>query len=263
MIDIGANLGHESFSADLDRVMQDAREAGIEHIIVTGTSVEDSRQALALASGQPGFLSATAGIHPHEAGLCNKAALDSLRQLAKDPLVRALGETGLDFHRDYSPRDIQESSFLAQLELAADMCLPVFLHQRDAHERFMHILKPLLPDLPKVVVHCFTGSGDELREYIDHDLYVGITGWICDERRGHHLHPLMKLIPRERLLLETDSPYLLPRTIRPKPASRRNVPANLRWVLATVADCLDEDPALVAEQTSANAKRFFCLDFLP
>lgn len=260
MIDIGANLGHESFQPDLDQVLDTAQSTGIEHIVVTGTSVAGSRDALALARQYPAYLSATAGIHPHEAADCTAEAIADLRTLARDPLVRALGETGLDFHRDYSPRAAQESAFDAQLDLACELGMPLFLHQRDAHERFLQILEPRLAQLGPVVVHCFTGTEAELRDYIAHDLYIGITGWICDERRGHHLHDLIALIPPERLMIETDSPYLLPRSIRPKPKSRRNEPANLGHVLATIAQCVGLPAGQVQQQTSRNARRFFGLN---
>lgn len=260
MIDIGANLTHESFRDDLPEVLAAARQHGLEHIVLTGTSVGASQAAVALAGEHPDMLSATAGIHPHEADTCDEKALQALADLAGSPQLRAMGETGLDFNRDYSPRDAQERAFEAQLEVAVSTGLPLFLHQRDAHERFMALLRPYLPCLSRVVVHCFTGVEQELREYLDHDLYIGITGWVCDERRGGHLHPLLPLIPDNRLMLETDSPYLLPRTIRPKPRSRRNEPANLPWVCETVAACLDRSAAEVARLTAENARRFFALE---
>lgn len=259
MIDIGANLTHESFRDDLPEVLSRAREQGLEHIVLTGTSVSGSQAALALAEQYPELLSATAGIHPHEAETCDDQALQALAALADKPQLRAMGETGLDFHRDYAPRALQEKAFEAQLELAVTTQLPLFLHQRDAHERFIAILKPYLPRLSRIVVHCFTGVEHELRDYLDHDLYIGITGWVCDERRGQHLHSLLPLIPDNRLMLETDAPYLLPRTIRPKPRSRRNEPANLPWVYETVAACLERPMDALIRSTTDNARRFFDL----
>ena len=136
---------------------------------------------------------------------------------------------------------------------------PLFLHQRDAHDRFLPILQEVRDQLGHLVVHCFTGTRDELHDYLDMDLYIGITGWICDERRGYDLHPLLKDIPEDRLMLETDAPYLLPRNIKPKPSSRRNEPANLTYVVAMVSHCLGKSPASVALQTSNNARDFFAL----
>lgn len=165
----------------------------------------------------------------------------------------------LILNRDFSPRAQQEKAFTEQLALAVDLNMPVFLHQRDAHERFLPILKEYREQLPRAVVHCFTGSKKELYAYLDMDVYIGITGWICDERRGSNLHPLLKDIPLNRLMVVTDAPYLLPRTIRPKPKSRRNVPANLKYVLETVAQCLEQSPAEVTKQTALTARDFFDL----
>ena len=259
LIDIGANLSHESFAGDLARVLEDARQAGVAGIVVTGTSAAASERALALARANPGYLYSTAGVHPHDAKDFAEADLERLRALAACAEVRALGEMGLDFNRDYSPRDVQEAVFERQLALAAELGMPVFLHQRDAHEGFMAILRRHRDALPRAVVHCFTGTAAELEDYLDLDLYVGITGWVCDERRGHHLHPLLPRIPAQRLMLESDSPYLLPRSIRPRPASRRNEPRYLPHVLETVAACLQRPAAEVARQTTENARRFFAL----
>ncbi len=259
LIDIGANLSHESFHQDLEQVIDDARRVGITHIMVTGTSVQGSRDALALARQYDGFLYSTAGIHPHEAGDYGSQAANELGALLGETKVLAAGETGLDYFRDYSPRQSQREAFAGQLQLAADANKPAFLHQRDGHEDFIAILREYRNALPRVVVHCFTGTEAELRDYLELDLYIGITGWICDERRGHHLHDIVSLIPENRLMLETDAPYLLPRTIRPKPKTRRNVPANIRYVLTTVAECLGMSEKKVAELTSRNAVDFFNL----
>jgi TatD DNase family protein len=259
LVDIGANLGHDSFDPDLPAVVERARLAGIAHIIVTGTTLASTSKALRLTEQFTG-LSATAGVHPHEAQHSSAEEFEQIKMLATHPAVKAVGETGLDFNRDYSPRPVQEKIFTRQLELASTLNKPVFLHQRDAHQRFYPILKEYRDLLPaNGVVHCFTGSREELYAYLDMDMYIGITGWICDERRGSHLLPLIKDIPADRLLLETDAPYLLPRSLKPKPASRRNEPAWLVEVLDTVARCSEKSPALIAEQTSANAVRLFGL----
>ena len=259
LIDIGANLSHESFAHDLADVLSAARSAGLEHLVVTGTSVATSMQAADLAATQPGLLSSTAGIHPHDATSFTSDSIQQLQQLAARPEVVAIGETGLDFYRDFSPREQQEQAFAEQLQLAVATGLPIFLHQRDAHTRFHHILREQRDHLSRGVVHCFTGTRQELFAYLDLDMYIGITGWICDERRGLDVLHLLPDIPPERLLLETDAPYLLPRNIRPKPKERRNVPANLRWVLHQVATRLDRPAHDIAVETTANARRFFAL----
>ncbi len=259
LIDIGANLAHDSFDADRDAVLARARLAGVDAIIVTGSDLDSTRMAVALARAHPGFLYATAGLHPHHAGSLDDEALHALHESALAPQVVATGEMGLDFFRDFAPRPAQERAFQRQLELAAAVGKPVFLHQRDAHARFLPILREQLDRLPAAVVHCFTGTREELRDYLDLGLYIGITGWICDERRGAHLFECVRDVPPDRLMLETDAPYLLPRTLQPKPASRRNEPAHLAAVLATVAQALGKPPAEVAAATTAAARRFFRL----
>ena len=143
------------------------------------------------------------------------------------PTFVAVGECGLDFFRDYSPRDAQRRAFAAQLELAAEVGKPVFLHQRDAHEEFVAMLAPARASLAGGVAHCFTGGPAELDAYLELDLYIGVTGWVCDERRGAALRAAVPRIPLDRLLVETDAPYLLPRDLEPKPrepAQRAAVP---------------------------------------
>jgi TatD DNase family protein len=260
MIDIGANLAHESFAHDLEAVLHRARAAGVTTVIVTGTSLEGSRAAAELATGRAPMLYATAGVHPHEASQFTDATLAGLRALAAHPAVKSLGECGLDYHRNYSPRAAQLHAFEAQLELAAALHRPLFLHDRDAHADMLPLLKQYRDRVPAAVVHCFTGTREELHAYLDLDLHIGITGWICDERRGLHLRELVRDIPRDRLMLETDSPYLLPRTIKPAPKTRRNEPAYLAYVLETVAASAGRAREEIARETTAAARRFFELD---
>lgn len=257
-VDIGANLTHASFRDDLDDVLGRARRAGVGTIVVTGTSVEGSRAALALAERDPGLYS-TAGVHPHEAAHCTAETVPALRALLASPRVVAVGECGLDFNRNYSPHPDQEKWFVAQLELACELGKPLFLHSRDAHPAFAGILRAFGARLPPAVAHCFTGEADELDAYLDLGLHIGITGWICDERRGRHLLELVRAIPPDRLMIETDAPYLTPRTLRPQPHGRRNEPAFLPHVLATIAAALGRPVEAVAGETTANAKRFFGL----
>jgi TatD DNase family protein len=253
LVDIGANLTHASFRADLEDVLSRARHAGVGTIVVTGTSVEDSRHAAELATTHG--LHATAGVHPHHARDCNEHTIPALREIAAHPKIVAIGECGLDYNRNYSPHPDQEKWFVAQLELAAELGKPLFLHSRDAHPRCAEILRNLR--VGKAVAHCFTGEADELRAYLDLGLHIGITGWICDERRGAHLLQLVKEIPRDRLLLETDSPYLTPRDLHPQPKARRNEPAHLPHILRAVARARGEAPEALAEATTHNAKAFF------
>jgi len=258
LIDIGANLGHESFDHDLKDVLQRAHATGLVHYLVTGTTLPASQKALALCKKWPD-MSATAGIHPHEAQHADADVLAGIRELLGDPLVKAVGETGLDFNRDFSPRPAQERVFAEHLAMAVDTGKPVFLHQRDAHDRFLPILKEFRDQLSGGVVHCFTDQRQALYDYLDLDMHIGITGWICDERRGAHLHEFVRDIPADRLLLETDAPYLLPRSLRPRPKTRRNEPAWLPEVLRVVAEHCQRPVEQVAAETTANARRLFKL----
>jgi len=225
-------------------------------VVVTGTSVQESTAALALVKSSD-KLYCTAGVHPHNARECDATTIPALRVLAQQPRVVAIGECGLDFNRNYSPHPDQEKWFVAQLELAIELKKPLFLHSRDAFPRFGEILARFKP--AKAVAHCFTGEKAELHAYLDLDLYIGVTGWICDERRGRNLLELMKEIPADRLMLETDSPYLTPRDLHPQPKARRNEPAHLAHILRTVARALGKPAAQVAEETTRNAKAFFGL----
>ena len=259
LVDIGANLTHESFSVDFADVLNRARQVGVSQIIVTGASLQGSIDALQLAQQHSGYLWATAGIHPHHANETDATTLAQLRDLAAQPQIKAIGETGLDFFRDLCPRDQQIQAFEAHIELATPTALPMFLHERDASQRFLEILRPCRDQLTDLVVHCFTGEAKALYAYLDLDCYIGITGWICDERRGTHLLPLMQDIPANRLLLETDAPYLLPRNISPRPRSRHNEPCNLPYVCAAIASATGKDFADIANSTTTNARNFFRL----
>ena len=260
LIDIGANLSHDSFRHDLPQVLERAHAAGVAQMIVTGASEIESQAAHDIASLHPGVLFATAGVHPHLAREWSDDTAAVIRKLAQSSVVVAVGETGLDFNRDFSPRPTQERVFAAQLELAVELGLPVFMHERDAHDRFAAIVGEYRARLGPAVIHCFTGEASELEGYLELDLHVGITGWICDERRGMHLRELVSRIPLERLMLETDSPYLLPRDLELRPKSRRNEPMHLAHILETVAACRGIDPAELGRATTRTARAFFDLD---
>jgi TatD DNase family protein len=257
LVDIGLNLAHDSFDHDRDHVVATAVAAGVQHMVITGSTLDSTRAAIALARAAPDRFRATAGIHPHHAREFHAPDAAALRALMLEPEVGAAGECGLDYFRNFSPHDDQERVFRQQLELAAELGKPVFLHQRDAHDAFMAILGEYRSRLPAGVAHCFTGDERELRDYLDLDLSIGITGWICDERRGHHLRELVRLIPADRLMLETDAPYLLPRDLQPRPQGRRNEPKYLPHILKAVAACRGEPAEALAEVTTRNALRFF------
>lgn len=261
LIDIGVNLMHRSFDQDRDEVVARALEAGVSPLLLTGTNVRNSEGAARYADKFPGKLFTTAGIHPHDTRNCTAHTIDKLRQLAKLPQVVAIGECGLDYNRDFSPRDVQRKWFEEQIQLACELQMPLFLHEREAHYDFVRLLKPYIGSMKKkAVVHCFTGSLQELQVYLQLGFYIGITGWICDERRGKHLRELVKRIPLDRLMLETDAPFLTPRDLHVKPQDGRNEPAFLPHIAATVAACLGKSVEEVAESTTRTAKDFFGLN---
>jgi len=259
LIDIGANLTHDSFDHDRDAVLQRAREAGVTRMIITGASRAHSPMAAELARAHPGALFATAGVHPHHATEYTAECDAEMRALQALPEVVAVGECGLDYFRDFSPRPAQRRAFELQLQIAAETGKPLFLHQRDAHADFMAMMRNFEGRLGPAVVHCFTGTREELFDYLDQDWHVGITGWLCDERRGLHLRELVKHIPAQRLMIETDAPYLLPRTVRPQPSHRRNEPMYLAHIVEELARDRGESVEAVAAATSATATAFFRL----
>lgn len=259
LIDIGANLTHDSFDHDRDAVLQRARDAGVARMVITGASREHSPQALELARRHPRELFATAGVHPHHASEYTAECDAEMRALLAHDEVVAVGECGLDYFRDFSPRPAQRRAFEMQLQTAVDTGKPLFLHQRDAHADFMAMMRNFDGKLGPAVVHCFTGTREELFDYLDQDWYVGITGWLCDERRGLHLRELVKHIPAARLMIETDAPYLLPRTVKPTPSHRRNEPMYLAHIVEELARDRGEDVATTAANSTAAANAFFRL----
>lgn len=262
LIDIGANLAHESFDIDRAAVLERAWQAGLQAIVITGSSAASNAAAIELCKLQPQRLFATAGLHPHHASDWDAPLAAQLRLWAQHPSVVALGECGLDYFRDLSPRADQRRAFVGQLQLAVELQRPVFLHQRDAHEDFFAILREYRAAMPGALVHCFTDTPEALEDYLSLDCDIGITGWICDERRGRHLLEAVTLIPDQRLMLETDAPYLLPRNA-PRRAQRRNEPELLPYVLACVAAARGQDADRLAQQTTANARRYFRLPTQP
>ena len=263
LIDIGANLTHESFDHDRDAVIARARAAGVARMVVTGASREHSPQALALAQAHPGILVATAGVHPHHATEYTDECDAEMRALLEHDAVVAVGECGLDYFRDFSPRPAQRRAFERQLQIAVDTGKPLFLHQRDAHADFVAIMRNFEGRIGPAVVHCFTGTREELFECLDHDWHIGITGWLCDERRGRHLCEIVGNIPAQRLMVETDAPYLLPRSLKPAPKDRRNEPMFLPHIVEELARDRGATVEATAAATTATASAFFRLPPLP
>ncbi|MFE4713252.1 TatD family hydrolase [Paenibacillus sp. NPDC056722] len=257
IIDIGVNLMHRSFHQDREQVVERAAAKDVSPLIITGTSLRNSVEAARYAGRYPGKLYATAGVHPHDAKSCNEVTIAKLKELAALPQVAAIGECGLDYNRDFSPRDVQRKWFREQVNLAVELDMPLFLHEREAAADFKAILKEQA--INKAVVHCFTGTQAELIAYLEMGLYIGITGWICDERRGKHLKELVKLIPLDRLMIETDAPFLTPRDLKEKPVDGRNEPVYLPHILEAVARCIGQPVEEVAKVTTETAVAFFNL----
>ena len=263
LIDIGVNLSNSRFDKDIEQVIERAHSAGVEQLILTGTSVEESQSVVAICerfdNQFSGMLWATVGIHPHDAKTLSPSNLAALRELATHQYVVAIGETGLDFHRTLSTEKQQEKSFEAHIELAIELKMPLFLHERDAAPKQIEMLKSYRDNICNGVIHCFTGDKKTLFRYLDMDLHIGITGWVCDERRGQELQKIVKNIPLDRLMLETDAPYLTPRNMPTKPKNGRNEPAFLAHVLSGIAAVRAENIDEIATTTTATAIKFFGL----
>lgn len=257
MIDIGVNLTNSRFDKDRTEVILRAQACGIQHLLVTGTNVIESQNALALCQEFPHVLSCTAGVHPHDADNVSSHYIDELQSFACHEKVKAIGECGLDFNRNFSTPENQKVVFSEQIKLAQQLQLPLFLHQRDAFKAWFELLTPYFDAIPALVTHCFTGSEEELQLCLDAGMYIGITGWVCDERRGQSLRDIVHQIPLNRLMIETDAPYLTPRTIRPKPKSSRNEPSYLHYVVQEIAAITDYSESDIVKHTSKNAQAVF------
>ena len=259
-IDIGVNLTGSSFKSDVADVIQRAHDAGVTQMIVTGTNIDHSEKAVELCKQYPHALYATAGVHPHHASEVNADTVAELKELYSETAVVAVGECGLDFNRNYSSPSDQRAAFEMQLQLASEVGLPVFLHQRDAHDEFVSMLREYLPDISGAVAHCFTGTLDEALQYVDMGMYIGVTGWICDERRGADLQRAVAEIPLNRLMLETDAPYLLPRDLKQVPVKKkRNEPCYLPHICDVTATYMGVESEQLAKAAIDNTRLFFGL----
>jgi TatD DNase family protein len=262
LFDIAVNASNKQLVNDFDGILARSITAGVDKWLMVGCDVEESREVLRLSEQDENgtHLYCTAGVHPHDAKSVSEDYIDQLSELHKNPRVVAVGECGLDFNRDFSPRLQQEKVFAEQLALACKLNKPVYMHERDASRRFIDIITPFADQLANGVVHCFTGEKAALTRYLDLGLSIGITGWVCDERRGLELRELLQYIPLERLMIETDAPFLLPRSLKPKPKSRRNEPAYLPHIAQTIAQILNIDEQLLFDTTYQNSCRFFAVN---
>lgn len=259
-VDIGVNLTNPQFGQDQADIWSRAQANGVVKMLLTGTHLPSSHEVLELAMRLGEGVYSTAGIHPHDASSWQQNSYAELKQLLQQPKVKAVGETGLDFNRNFSTPDEQRIAFEQQLNLALELNKPMFLHERDASDALLEILTPKRSELTAAVVHCFTGNETELKKYLEQDLYIGITGWICDERRGLDLQKIVRYIPRNRLLIETDAPFLLPRDLQPKPKNRRNEPCYLPHIAQRIAEFRQESLEALAQQLYMNSCELFQLN---
>ena len=257
LIDIGLNLMHKSYNKDREEIITNGDKVGVKKAIITGSSIKSSIEAADYASKYPGVLYSTAGVHPHDDKTCDDETLSILEELAKNDCVVAIGECGLDYNRNFSPQNIQRKWFKKQLELASKLNMPVFLHDRESYSDFSKILRQFPEVAERSVVHCFTGDKYEVEDYLSLGCYIGVTGWICDERRSDELREAVKHIPLERLMIETDGPFLIPRDLKPKPKKHRNEPKYLPHILNRIAYEMGEDYEKLAVQVTKNTKDFF------
>lgn len=253
LVDSHCHLDSIKFSGDREAIIKKAEDAGLGIILNPGVDLESSRKAIELAEAFP-MVYAAVGIHPHDAKIFNRQCVKELAELAKHPKVVAIGEIGLDFYRNYSPQEDQRRAFIEQLDLAAGLGLPVIVHDRDATQEVVHLVKTWADgdNCRRGVIHSYSGGMDWLPLILDTGFYIGISGPVTFSKA---LHPVVKSAPLERLLIETDAPYLTPVPFR----GRRNEPAYVQYVAKEIADLTNLPVARVAEQTTKNAMNLFSL----
>lgn len=250
--DAGLNLFSPQFSGQEQQIVQQAHAENVTHLLLISSDLNETELNKEFASKHPRCF-CTAGVHPHHAARVSSHWLKDLTAALQHPAVVAIGECGLDFNRDFSPRTQQQVVFAAQLQLAKECGKAVYLHERDAFATQVAILKE--HKISHGVAHCFTGNQQQMRTYLDLGLYIGITGWLCDERRGQALQDAIRYLPSDRLILESDAPYLLPRTLRPRP--RFNQPAFLPVIAADVARLTGRTLQDIAIQSMNNSLALF------
>ncbi|CAH1110039.1 unnamed protein product [Psylliodes chrysocephalus] len=281
LIDVGANLTSKKYGRDLDSVIQRAKDSGVQKIMVTGTSVKGSKEALRLTRIYPNTLYSTAGIHPHDAKSYTDESWAELKQLANNPECVAIGECGLDYNRNFSDPEDQKIVFKKHVELAIEMTKPIFVHERDAHEDLLKVLDEFHSKLPPVVIHCFTGTLEHALTYLDRGFYIGLTGYLCKDKSDVGVRKLLESgsLPLDRLVVETDAPFMYPNTRASKLPDnvkdslterstmflhryctfQRNEPCSLPAIVEMVAAFMNKKPEEVALATSFNAMKLFGL----
>ena len=256
-IDIACNFTHDSFKHNLDEVLNNAEQAGVDKFVLLCASLADIDPIKVIQNNTPEKFFISAGIHPHHATEILEINYDALLKKLKSINPNAIGETGLDYFRNISPPDIQKKSFGMHIEIAKELSLPLYLHQRDAHSDFIRIIKENISNFPRFVVHCFTGTQAELDEYLELGAYIGLTGWICDAKRNIDLRKSIKNIPIEKMMIETDSPYLIPKNLIVKPKKNINEPKYLPHIANEICELTGYELEELKLATSNNAIKFF------
>jgi TatD DNase family protein len=257
IFDSHCHLDDNCFEPDFRAMLARAQAADVHRMLIAGIDATTSERAVELANQLAGIY-ASVGVHPHDARSCSEATLARLATLAADKKVVAWGEIGLDFNRMYAPREDQEKWLIRQLEIADTLDMPLIFHERDSHGRLIEILNASPGNRRTAVVHCFSGTEAELAQYLKMGFYIGITGIVTIKKRGQYLRRLLPAIPSDRLLVETDAPYLTPTPQRNK--HRRNEPAFVRQVLLKVAEVRGEDLEQLSEIIWDNTCRLFRID---
>jgi len=270
LIDGGTNLTHRKFHELNDYVVARALAGGVQKMVVTGLKWNACKAAVVMARTRPNILYAAVGIHPHHVKEdWNDKTADGLEELIKSPGVVAIGECGLDFNKDYSPRELQETAFKKQVELAVRHKKALLVHDRDAHQNILDILKEFEDALPSVVIHCFTGSKDQIKTYIERGYYIGVTGYLCKEKYGETLRDAIKdgTLPLDRIIVQTNAPYMTPNTPRNDldPVSQtlldacavENEPCTLSIIVRQIAKCISQEPRQVADVLTETAMKVY------
>ena len=257
LFDIACNFSSDRFEKDLNKVIKRAKYNNVTKFLLVSASLKDAEKVNKIYQDNKDSCFLTIGAHPHHANEFNSSSPSEMKRLIDEYKPHSVGETGLDFFRNISSYEEQLFAFEEQIRIAIETNLPLFLHQRDAHDDFLRIISKYKNDISRAVVHCFTGTQKELDDYLEMEFSIGLTGWICDERRNIDLRKSLKNIPLDKLMIETDCPYLIPRNLNNKPKNNRNEPAYLPHIANEIALLINLDKDKLIDITYKNSISFF------